>query len=417
MRSARLLPIAVLLAAPVAHAEGWSGRLGLETIHYWNAPQNPAAQEQTYHSVFVEPKFNAEWDGGKQQFNFTGFYRYDPQDAERKHADIRELEWIKVGENYELRLGVRKVYWGATEAQHLVDIINQVDQVEDISGDVKLGQPMLNFAFINSFGTIDIYVMPGFRERTFPGVNGRPRFRFAVDNDYAVYEASNEDRHVDFAARLASGDQGLDFGLTYFYGTSRQPRYVPTPLVPGGCLLPVPRCVIAPQYDLIHQFGLDATFATGAWLWKFEGIARQQQERWFQSVDAGFEYTYSGVMESATDVGFLAEYLWDSRGEAASELDLVPPINTVAPPYAFQNDLFLGTRIAFNDTQSTQILAGITLDLDGRGYTYTVKAERRIGETMKLNFEWRAYNDTPTGDVLDAFQNEDSLRLYFSWYF
>lgn len=405
---------ASLLAIPFAHAEGWSGRLGLEAIHYWNEPQNPTKQENTYYSAFVEPKYNAEWDDGKQQFNFTGFYRYDPEDKERDHADIRELEWIKVGDVYELRVGIRKVFWGATEAQHLTDIINQSDTVEDISGDTKLGQPMFNYAFINGFGSLDFYVMPYFRERTFAGEAGRPRFRFVVDNDRAVYEASNDERHVDFAVRLASGERGFDFGLSYFYGTSRQPRYVPIPLGPPGS----GQAVIAPYYDLIHQVGFDATFATGAWLWKFEGITRLQNDDWFQSIDAGFEYTFTGVGESSTDVGVLAEYLWDSRGEKASTLDLIPPITpTKAPPYAFQNDLFLGTRIAFNDTQGTQILAGITVDLDGRGYTYTVKAERRLGEDFKLNFEWRGYNDTPEGDVLNAFEQEDSVRLTLNWYF
>lgn len=410
------LAAAILLAAPVVHAE-WSGRLGLETIHFWNDPLNPAKQEKTYGSAFVEPKYNSDWDNGKQQFNFAGFYRYDPTDTERRHGDIRELEWIKVGEFYELRIGVRRVFWGVTEAQRLVDIVNQSDQVEDISGDVKLGQPMLNFAWINGFGSLDLYLMPYFRERTFPDVHGRPRFRFVVDNDYAVYEANNGERHVDFAARLASSDQGVDLGLTYFYGTSRAPRFIPRQIAPGNCLVTPTACVIAPHYDLIHQFGVDMTYATGAWLWKFEGIARHQQERWFRSIDTGFEYTFTGVGGGATDLGVLAEYLWDSRGEAASELDLTPPITSTAPPYAFQNDVFLGARVAFNDIQSTQILAGITMDLDGRGYTYTVKAERRIGETMKLNFEWRGYNDTPAGDVLAAFAQEDYLRLYLSWYF
>lgn len=400
---------AALLAAPVVHAEGWSGRVGLEYIDYWNNPASPQ-QYNDYGSAFVEPKYNAEWDGGKQQFNFMGFARVDPQDSRRQHADIRELEYIKVGENYELRAGIRKVFWGATEAQHLVDIVNQSDLVDYIDGDTKLGQPMLNMAFINSFATIDIYVMPYFRERTFPGVAGRPRFRFVVDNDRAVYEADEGRNHIDFAARLATGDAGLDIGFTYFNGTSRQPRYVPVPLGGG-------RAVIAPYYDLIQQFGVDATYAGGAWLWKIEGIVRNQLDSWYQSVDAGFEYTFSGVGDSATDVGVLAEYLWDSRGVAASELDLTPPIAIRPPPYAFQNDVFLGMRVALNDTQSTQVLAGITVDLDGRGYTYTVKAERRLGDDWKLNLEWRGYNATPTGDVLNAFRNEDSVRLTLAWYF
>jgi hypothetical protein len=407
MRTA--LVLASLFAAHTAHAE-WSGRIGFEASHFWNAPQNPAEQQHTYGSVFIEPKYNAEWDGGKQQFNFTGFARFDPQDSQRQHADIRELEYLRVGEFTELRVGIRKVFWGATEAQRLTDIINQSDIVDDVSGDTKLGQPMLNLAFINGFGSLDLYLLPGFRERTFPGEAGRPRFRFVIDNDRAVYEAGNDERHVDFAARFASGDHGLDFGLTYFYGTHRQPRYVPVPLGGG-------RAVIAPYYDLIHQVGLDATYAAGAWLWKFEGITRRQLDDWFQSVDVGFEYTYSGVFDSAADLGVLAEYLWDSRGVDASQLNLTNPFAQRLPPYAFQNDLFLGMRYALNDTQSTQVLAGITVDLEGRGYTYTVKAERRLGDDMKLNLEWRGFNNTPTGDVLDAFAQEDYLRLTLSWYF
>ncbi len=400
--------LAGLFAASPACAD-WSGRVGLEYLYFWNEPEDKA-QHMQYGSAFIEPKFNREWDDGKQQFNFTGFARLDPRDDERQHADIRELEYLKVGESHELRVGIRKVFWGVTEAQHLVDIVNQSDIVENPDGDTKLGQPMLNVAFIHDVGTLDLFVMPYFRERTFPGKEGRPRFRFVVDEGLASYEAGSEERHLDFAARWSMSTSGLDLGLSYFYGTSRLPRLIPTPIAPG-------QIVLAPRYDLIHQFGLDATYVDDAWLWKLEVINREHIETWHLALSAGFEYTFSGVRDSAVDVGLLAEYLYDDRGEDASTIDLIPPIQAVAPPSAFQNDLFVGMRIGFNDVQSSQILAGLAYDLDGRGLTYSVKAERRLGETWKLNLEWRGYAGAPPDDVLHALRNEDSARVTLAWYF
>lgn len=35
------------------------------------------------------------------------------------------MTWLVVEQDWELRLGVRKVFWGVTEGSHLVDIINQ----------------------------------------------------------------------------------------------------------------------------------------------------------------------------------------------------------------------------------------------------------------------------------------------------
>ena len=72
-----------------------------------------------------------EWADGKQSVSFIPFARLDQGDDERTHADIRELSWSYIARDYEWTIGFSKVYWGVTEAQHLVDIINQTDLVED----------------------------------------------------------------------------------------------------------------------------------------------------------------------------------------------------------------------------------------------------------------------------------------------
>ena len=93
-------------------------------------------------------------------------------DGERTHFDVRELYWETFGETWDLRIGIARVFWGVVETQHLVDIINQTDTVENSDGEDKLGQPMINLSLVRDWGTVDLFVLPGFRERTFRGVSG-----------------------------------------------------------------------------------------------------------------------------------------------------------------------------------------------------------------------------------------------------
>ncbi|PCJ57356.1 MAG: hypothetical protein COA73_10910, partial [Candidatus Hydrogenedentota bacterium] len=215
-------------------------------------------------SISAQPELHHEWDGGYQQFVFTPFLRIDSVDDERTHFDIRELYWETSRERFDLRVGIRQVFWGVTESQHLVDIINQTDLVENVDGEDKLGQPMVNVALVRDWGTLDLFMLPGFRERTFPGSNGRLRPMLPIDNRRALYESGAEEAHVDWAARYSHSLGGWDFGLSHFIGTSREPRFM---LRADGMRL-------VPFYDQINQTGLDVQWTRGSWLWKWESIVR-----------------------------------------------------------------------------------------------------------------------------------------------
>src|SRR5690606_38466853 len=133
-----------------------------------------------------------DWNGGADYFTFIPFARLDQHDAERTHVDIRELSWIHVSDNWESRVGIRKVFWGVTEGRHLVDIINQTDFVDQIDEEEKLGQPMINLSTVRDWGTLDLYLLPGFRERTFAGQEGRPQIPIPITADRALYESGAE---------------------------------------------------------------------------------------------------------------------------------------------------------------------------------------------------------------------------------
>jgi len=389
-----LAPLLCLYSGAVISDEGqWSGNLAAELRYFPNEPVDSQQYGHENISLSAQPEYYRKWDNGDQSFIFTPFVRLDQNDSERSHVDIRELAWIKVTEKWELRAGIRKVFWGVTESQHLVDIVNQTDLVDNLDGEDKLGQPMINMAFVTDSGTLDVFLLTGFRERTFPGEDGRLRSGLVVDTSHPVYESGAEDKRTDFAARWSQYINAFDIGVSYFNGTSRDPRFIVNGS--GTALLPV--------YDIINQTGLDLQATFGSWLWKLELISRGGQGDRYTAMTGGFEYTFVGIMETAYDLGVIAEYLYDDRDEEATT--------------PFANDLMVGARFTFNDEQSTEILAGFITDLDHSDLMLNLEASRRIGNSLKLSVEARAFSNIDNNDPLYSFRKDDYLQAELAWYF
>lgn len=365
-----------------------------------------AGQHEASASLSLEPELYYDIDKGYEDIVFTPFYRYDQYDDKRSHADIRELRWQKVYDQFQLRVGISKVYWGVTESLHLVDIINQTDQVENVDGEDKLGQPMVFFSTEQDWGLLDVFVLPGFRERTFPGPEGRPRFPFAINGDAAVYESADREHHVDYALRLFKYLGDWEVGLSYFKGTGREPEsYRPVSFDSGG--MPTE---FAPYYAQIDQLGLTVQALINAWTWKLEAISRDSSAQRFTALAAGFEYTLVGILDSSTDLGIVIEYLYDQRD--------APITNPTLPvPASFQNDLTTAFRFALNDIQSSEILIGLITDLDNQAVAGFIEASRRFGNSFKAELELRTFNNTEPGQPLDSFRNDDFIQLNLAWYF
>lgn len=380
-------PYLLLFFFNTALAGEWSGFVSLESRYFYEDASSPLQTDANTSIAFL-PEYRIEWDKGYQSLTFTPFVRLDSQDSERSHVDIRELVWIKAEKSWEMRVGISKVFWGVAESQHLVDIINQTDLVENFDREDKLGQPMLNVSLIRNWGIVDLFILPGFRERTFPGNSGRLRTLPRVDSSQAVYESSREEKHIDYAVRWSDTLGDWDIGLSHFYGTSRDPA-----LSPGVDNADNP--VLIPRYDLINQTGVDIQATLESWLWKLEAIHRSGQGERYYATTAGLEYSFYGIFESNTDLGIVSEYLYDDRGETA--------------PTPFQNDVLIGLRFALNDTQSSDALIGAIIDLDNDSVLYSVEASRRLGESWKLNLEIRTFQSVPVKD--------DYVSLDLAYYF
>ena len=394
LQSALLL--VATFAASTSSADDWdiTGFIGLDTQAFWLDGQYQGQESGINPSLLLQPEFYWRSDDRRQRISIVGFARVDSVDDERTHADLREAYWGVDGDGWDFTAGVSKIFWGVTESRHLVDVINQTDLVESIDEESKLGQPLVNLNLQRDYGRFGLYVMPYFRERTFPGVDGRFRSPLVVDTANPIYESSKEENHVDLALRYSHYIGDVDIGASIFEGTSREARFVVAP--EGDRLLPV--------YDQMTQFGVDVQYTNEAWLWKLETIARDTRVDSFMAAVGGFEYTFYGINDSSADVGVLLEYLYDGRDD-------------LSPPTASDNDLFVGTRLALNDTDDTSVLAGIAVDLDTQELFLNIEAERRFGENLSVELQLRTFMNAESGDALFAVKHDDYLQLGLSWYY
>jgi hypothetical protein len=382
---------------PFSLAQGYefSGHVTAEGRVFVNDPLFPG-QKRNSASLALQPEFYHEWENGSS-FTITLFARLDSADPERTHFDIRELNYLWLTDKWELRIGVGKVFWGVTESQHLVDIINQTDLVEYIDGEDKLGQPMIHLSIPRNWGVLDMFVLPYFRERTFPGKKGRFRPSVVVDTDLAIYESSAEEYNIDLAVRYSHTIGNWELGLSHFYGTGREPTLIEEINSNG-------ETVLIPFYEIINQTGLDLQLVAGQWLWKLESIYRSGQgDEDFFALTGGFEYTFTGVTAGGLDIGLLGEWLYDERGKEATT--------------AFDNDIMVGARLAMNDAASTEALIGIIQDIDSRGTVFRLESSRRIGDHVKISIDSFFVFDSSEEDSIHDFREDDSIQIELSYYF
>lgn len=460
------LLLALAGAATTASAFDSSLEASLE-YRYFPSDAVHEEQHEGYGSLALKPEFYLDWDRRDQSITVELFGRLDQYDDERTHADVREAFYRYTARDFEWRVGVRQLFWGVLESAHIVDVINQTDFVEDIDGEAKLGEPMVNFAWFSPIGTIDFFVLPTFRERTFAGEEGRPRLLLPVD----TMAARADDEHMSGAIRYFKSFGRLDAGLYWFHGTSREPRFdlafdsCDITLTEGEATLTLTceqlqalsggmdppdieidevrialgNARFVPVYDRMDQAGIDLQYVTGALALKAEAIHHHTEDYHFSAAGAGLEYTLYDPFGSGYDLGLLAEYLYDNRGNLEDDIanatdqlsrngeivfKSVNPssfsqgdIEQTQNSASFQDDLFLGARLALNDLVGTEILAGATYDFDTGAVFGTLEASRRFFGVYRAELTGRLFSQTTPNDALYGFRDDDYLELTITRFF
>ena len=382
--------------SPTLAAVELSGSASVQLRAFPSSPTSDAQLETEQLSLALQPEVYLPWNDGADGFVFSPYLRFDAEDKERTHGDIREALWTHAADTWEFKAGIGRVFWGVTESAHLVDVINQTDLVENLDGEDKLGQPMLALTRITDGGTFSVFALPGFRERTFPGSDGRLRSFPVVDTDAVTWESSAEEKHVDAAVRYSHYFGPIDIGLSHFHGTNREPDFFPRS---GDD--PTQPVALAPHYAQMDQTGLDLQLTMESWIGKVEWIRRETDQETFMAWAAGLEWTVPGIFQTTHDLGFIGEWLHDERDAET----------------LFDDDLFLGTRWVWNDVSGTEVLAGVVADLDDTTEQFwNLEASRRLNDRWTIEVEWRVFRGLPAGPFAPLNQ-DDYLQLEVARYF
>lgn len=384
--------IVILLTISPANAGEITGFAATEYRQFFHNKKFSDQNNGSSPSLIIEPEYYHVSKDEKTTYTGRVFLRLDPSDNQRTHLDIRQLDFVHAKNDWEISLGVRKVYWGVTESRHLVDVINQVDGVEDIDQEDRLGQPMLQLATFKDWGSLRFLYLPYFRERTFPGKQGRLRPALAVDTKNPQYANSAKEFHPDVAVRYEHSIGSWDIGLSHFHGTGREPT------------LRIKNNKITPFYEIIDQSSLEAQFTKNSWLWKLEAIGRAGQSDYFGAATGGFEHTTYGIANTSHDLGILVEYSKDGR-------------NSNAPFTTLNNDIFAGLRYTLNDVSDTEFLGGVTSDVKDGSKFMVFEASHRINTNWKVEMDVRLFVTQDADSPIKVMQQDDFAQARLSYFF
>lgn len=380
--------------------------------------RGPRGEERFQPSVAGSIEYTRDWNDGRDALTLTPFLRVDAEDERRTHADLREAFYSHVGDGYELHVGLKRVFWGVVESKHLVDVINQVDLVEDLDEETRLGQPMVQLLLPREHGTLELFWLPGARERTFSGRDGRPLGPVVIDGK-GRFTADAIDRLRSWAVRWSGYVGGLEYGIAHFSGTARDPRFALADVLADPEIPPAPGVEpvrLRAVYETLSRTSLDAQYILGDTALKFELVARRGQGPASTAFVAGVEHTLVGVFGTRADLGLLAEYLYDDRDDDA-------------PLLAFEHDVFAGVRLALNDLAGTRLLAGAIVDHRTGETIGSLEASRRLGANWRLGLDVRTFSGSrlpALGDAAALFdpqakwgvlRDEDYLQLELTRYF
>ena len=387
-----------------------SGRLSAETRLY---PETAAPPRQRSHASGFAGEATAyiEDDDGRS-VTVTPFYRYDAGDPDRTHADLREAYLLlhgDVGEGeWELRLGVDRVFWGVVESRSLVDIVNQTDLVEQPNEKTKKGQPMVHLTWSARLGGAGVVRAdlapppqlsgparpPASRARRGPRAHllrvrrrrVASRFRRPVQRQLRAgrCRAQRVRRHQPRAHPSADAG-GLGIG-------SRAALRADPPIRSG-----YPSSPPAPGFSSWKPSTAPARRTAGSIDTSNTG------KKATAAFILGGEYTFNSVWGSGSDLSLLAEWARDGRGRWA--------------PNAFENDIFLAARLGLNDEQSTEFVVSILASLANSSRVFSAEFKRRLSDRWSLHAETTVYLGIDRDDAVYDVRRDNFIGVNLDYNF
>ena len=329
--------------------------------------------------------------GDKAAVALSVFGKFNPNADQDGTAEVREAWIAHYRDNSEWRAGLLLERWGVLEAHNMVDVINPRDAVEDFQGGVRRSVPGLSLSLLGDTTTLTAWWLPYARERRL--ARGDDRYR-TLPLPLADAQFENGRRHDALAVRASAIVNDTELAIAHFYGHERMPRFEALVDAAGT---PV---ALEPHYDLINQTSVEVLRIQGDLLWKLEGLYQQSDRDSFFAFGAGVEKEWPRLGDSNVSLSLFSELYYDGRDESTG-IALTP----------FQQDLFLGARLALNDINSTEFQVRLTTDLEYHSTLLDLRAARRLNRVWSMEASLNAFVNAKSDPALRQFRQDHLLRL------
>lgn len=378
-----LMVVGAIMAARPLDAQ-WEGELSVHGRVFGPT----AGRDRSNHEeeLLLTGGYYRDWDGGRQLLSIEPFLKLDPS-GERSRLDLRQFAWGYRWDRWDLMVGFHEIFWGVVESRNLVDVVNQRDFVVGGIGYMKLGQPLVGLVTRQDWGTLELLLMPYFREQAFSGGAAALWTPVPVGENEPQYRSGARNRHLDGAIRWSHSFGDWDVGVVQFAGTNRDPR-----LVPG--LDSEGRPTLRPYYDVVKQTSIDVQWTRGSWLWKIEAVTLDPEPGRYFAVAGGVELMFADYLSA------FGEYTYDSRGNAATT--------------SFEDDFFIGGQLLLQDGR---VRAGTYLDRRSWNTVVSMRTDKRLSEVSLISLEVGVFVGREALEPPHARRQHDYLSLSFTRYF
>jgi len=326
-------------------------------------------------SKAIEANIELKHRQSEYSYATTADFLKDYSEDSRTYARINEFYFTKHFENSDFSLGRRVYFMGALEVLNPVDIVSRQNFGRDPLDDrYRIGSYMALYEHYGEDMQITLMGYATQRADEF-GDSLSPYNVFGVELNKKI-ESQNSNNYPSVMLKV-QGTLDIDYALDYAFGVSRGYDNQRT----------FTENLKQKQWLSTSAFTYN-TLAYENTLYKLEARIADVDENSDANMDdyiywgAGVEYTLAAVYESI-DVGILTEYYnWirlDNKYSSADSMMIL-----------MQNDVFLGLRVAINNTSSTEFVGGVIFDVDDtREQNYYLQAKGRIFDTLMLDIDFR----------------------------
>ncbi|MBD3841708.1 MAG: hypothetical protein IE909_07465 [Campylobacterales bacterium] len=315
--------------------------------------------------AFVLMELKKEFDSSQIALKLKAIH--DEIDTNKRRIDLNELYYGYYFDDGELYVGKEIKFFGNLESGNIVDIYNLKDLLYD---------PFAKEEKIGSLGVRGVYFVGDGKLELILKLQEEKRELFGKDSPYNQFGNFNYDKKLDenshsilalysssYEVGKFSGDytlfinDGFDNHRTYYFDgfSMREKLYQAT------------------------QYGFFASAIYNDTMFKLEELYTQNEDNSiadYNHIGLGVEHTIYNLLDKS-DMRIFVEYfkLYFEKNLSGSDIGEV-----------YDNDIFGGVQLDFNNQNNTTLQLGILNDMKNSEKIYQLELESRVFETYSFKF-------------------------------